>query len=199
MCGIGENIEIQLLIFPRKIHRFSQTFPSFKGTCLSNLKTQMFLLEDLQSSLKVPMTKNSGLDFLRGNGRAANTQSTMASKAPIAAIVGMQSPAHPKRSIVALLAEDEAAYELLLKTFTDPKWRTNIKGSVAVIRDSGVHSLDVGKHYYVGYLPWWLKTWYELKNYPITLAALVIFALVTSSTILRRLLKHIGIQRIRHD
>lgn len=164
-----------------------------------DLKTQMFSLEDLQSSLKVPLTKDNGLDFLNGNGRAANTQSTMASKAPIAAIIGMQSRAHPKRSMVALLAEDEAAYELLLKSFSDPKWRTNIKGSVAVIRDSGVHSLDVGKHYYVGFLPWWLKTWYELKNYPITLAVLVIFALVTCSSILRRLLKFIGTQRIRHD
>ncbi len=39
--------------------------------------------------------------------------------------------------------------------------------SVAVIRESGVHSLRVGDIYYVGHLPWFERPWYALANHPV--------------------------------
>ncbi|MCO9667030.1 hypothetical protein KU406_23225, partial [Salmonella enterica subsp. enterica serovar Montevideo] len=46
-------------------------------------------------------------------------------------------------------------------------------GSVAVIRESGVHSLRVGDIYYVGHLPWFERLWYALANHPVPLAVTV--------------------------
>ena len=104
-------------------------------------------------------------------GAAATTRVSVTSAAPIAAIVGMQSPFHEQRSIVDLLASTPEDYALLRNALGDSGKRAAIRGSVALVRDSGVYSQQVGPIYYVGSLPWWTLIWYRLYTHPILMAA----------------------------
>lgn len=93
-------------------------------------------------------------------------QMAMASAAPIAAIVGAQSPFHAQRSVVSLLASTPDDYALLRQALGDPGQRLAMKGSVAIVRDSGVSSEMVGPIYYVGSLPWWTRLWFHMSDRP---------------------------------
>ncbi|MGS0315199.1 cellulose biosynthesis cyclic di-GMP-binding regulatory protein BcsB, partial [Escherichia coli] len=86
--------------------------------------------------------------------RAADAQSTVTASGPMAAVVGFQSPFNDQRSVIALLADSPRGYQLLNDAVNDSGKRAAMFGSVAVIRESGVHSLRVGDIYYVGHLPW---------------------------------------------
>src|SRR5690606_27625651 len=83
---------------------------------------------------------------------------------PIAAIVGAQSPFHAQRSVVSLLASTPDDYALLRQALGDPGQRLAMKGSVAIVRDSGVSSEMVGPIYYVGSLPWWTRLWFHMSD-----------------------------------
>ncbi len=96
----------------------------------------------------------------------AMPQAFMASAAPIAAIVGSESPFHAKRSVVSLLASTSEDYALLRQALADPGQRLAMKGSVAIVRDSGVSSDMVGPVYYVGSLPWWTRLWFHMSDSP---------------------------------
>ncbi|MCG4322951.1 cellulose biosynthesis cyclic di-GMP-binding regulatory protein BcsB, partial [Escherichia coli] len=84
-----------------------------------------------------------------------DSKTTVSSEGAMSAIIGVQSPFHDQRSIVALLADSPRGYELLNDALLDSGKRAAVFGSVAVIRESGVNSLRVGDIYYVGHLPWW--------------------------------------------
>lgn len=99
-------------------------------------------------------------------------------EAPLAAIVGLQSPFHPQRSLVALLASSEADYGLLRTTLGDVGQLDAVAGSLALIRSSGVSSQFLGERYHVGQLPWWLLLWYHLSDRPLLLAALALLGVV---------------------
>ena len=116
--------------------------------------------------------------------------------APIAAIIGMPSPFHVQRSVVALLASTPADYQLLQTTLADPGKRAAVSGSVALIRSSGIYSQFVGDPYYVGHLPWWLLLWYKFSGHPVLLA---VFAAVSASLlglVLRQLLRGVTRRRL---
>ncbi|SEE15427.1 cellulose biosynthesis cyclic di-GMP-binding regulatory protein BcsB [Pseudomonas kilonensis] len=120
----------------------------------------------------------------------------VSAQAPIAAIVGLQSPYHPQRSIVALLASDDADYQLLRDTLGDVGKMDAVAGSVALIRSSGVDSSWVGQQYFVGHLPWWLLLWYQLSEHPILLAVMATISVLLTAFLLWRALRWAARRRL---
>lgn len=129
----------------------------------------------------------------------AVTRVAVSASAPLAAIVGLQSPDHPQRSVVVLAAADAGDYALIDDALTDTGKRSAIAGAVAIIRSSGIHSQFVGEHYYVGDLPWWLLMWFHLADHPALLAALAALAVVLASFLLWRALRWISRRRLNPE
>lgn len=115
-----------------------------------------------------------------------DNQTTIGAQGPLAAIIGVQSPSHAQRSIVALLADSPSGFELLNQALADSGKRAAIFGSVAIIRDSGVNSLRVGDIYYVGHLPWWERVWNALATHPVFMAIIAMLAVVMVALLLWR-------------
>ncbi len=139
----------------------------------------------------------------RGPSTDARTQPAsrveVTAQAPIAAILGMQSPHHNQRSIVALLGNDDADYGLLRETLGDTGKLDAVAGSVSLIRSSGVYSQMVGDTYFVGNLPWWLLLWYQLSEHPVLLAVLAVISVLLSAFLLWRALSWAAHRRLNKD
>ena len=120
-------------------------------------------------------------------------------QAPIAAILGMQSPHHSQRSIVALLGNDDADYSLLREALGDSGKLEAVAGSVALIRSSGVYSQLVGDQYFVGNLPWYLLLWYQLSEHPVLLAVLAVISVLLTAFLLWRALSWAANHRLHKD
>ncbi|GAB3379785.1 cellulose biosynthesis cyclic di-GMP-binding regulatory protein BcsB [Azotobacter armeniacus] len=140
-----------------------------------------------------PAVRSAALPVIRA---APQARLEVAAEAPIAALVGMQSPIHPQRSIVALLASTADDHALLRQTLADPGKREALDGSVALIRSSGVSSQFVGEPYYIGHLPWWLLLWFHLSGHPLLLASLAVLCVLFGAFLAWRLLRAIGRRRL---
>lgn len=127
---------------------------------------------------------------------APESKITISSSGAMSAIIGVQSPFHDQRSIVALLADSPRGYELLNSALLDSGKREAVFGSVAVIRESGVNSLRVGDIYYVGHLPWWQRIWYALSTHPILLAVMAALVVIIVALLLRRGLRAFSRRRL---
>lgn len=123
----------------------------------------------------------------------------MSGNRAIAAILGLQSPTHDQRSLVALLADGPAGVTLLNDTLQNASLRGQVAGSVAIIRESGVKSLAVGERYEVGYLPWWERVWQLFANYPLRLAGLTLLCMLVLGWGLRVLLAGASRRRLKED
>lgn len=117
-------------------------------------------------------------------------------QAPFAAIVGMQSPSHPQRSIIAFAAANPADHALIDDALSDIGKRAAISGSVAILRTSGVSSQFVGKHYYVGNLPWWTSLWYRFADYPWLFVAFAALAVAMLAFLLWQGLRRVAARRL---
>lgn len=122
----------------------------------------------------------------------------VSAKGPIAAIVGLQSPYHEQRSIVALLATEDADFDLLRETLGDSGKMDAVAGAVVLIRSSGVHSQMVGDQYYVGNLPWWLMLWFKMSVHPVLLAFLAVFGVLLSAFLIWRVLQWAARRRLAY-
>lgn len=129
-------------------------------------------------------------------GVAPQAAVEIAAEAPIAAVVGMQSPLHAGRSIVALLAAQPEDYALLRGALADSGSREALAGSLALIRSSGVSSQFVGQPYYVGQLPWWLLLWFHLTGHPVLMAVLAALAIVLGAVLVWVLLRAVARRRL---
>lgn len=123
----------------------------------------------------------------------------MSGNLAIAAILGLQSPTHDQRSLVAMLADGPAGVTLLNDTLQNAALRSQVAGSVAIIRESGVKSLAVGERYEVGYLPWWERVWQLFANYPLRLAGLTLLCMLVLGWGLRVLLAGASRRRLKED
>ena len=165
----------------------------------------MNLLLQRQHDMLVQPYNNSGIkeSYRRGPNDVDNNQPAnrveVSAQAPIAAIMGMQSPHHNQRSIVALLGNDDADYSLIRETLGDSGKLNAVAGSVALIRNSGVYSQLVGDTYYVGSLPWWLLLWYQLSEHPVLLAALAVISILLTAFLLWRALRWAADRRLHKD
>ncbi len=138
-------------------------------------------------------------DSLPPQGEPAETEVTLSAQAPIAAIVGLESPFSSQRSIVALLASSPEDYRLLREALGDSGKRNAMAGSVVLIRSSGVSSQQVGERYFVGHLPWWLLLWFHLSGYPLVLAACATGAISLFAVWLWRALRQVARRRLEDN
>lgn len=136
---------------------------------------------------------------IKGEGSPVGSRVEVSAQGPIAAIVGLQSPNHDQRSVVALLATTDADYGLLRETLGDSGKMDAVAGSVALIRSSGVSSQVVGDHYFVGQLPWWLMLWFKLSNHPVLLAFMAVGGVLLSAFLIWRLLQWAARRRLAYE
>ncbi|MBP2168895.1 hypothetical protein J2125_002087 [Erwinia toletana] len=128
--------------------------------------------------------------------RQAESQTTIGSSGPMAAIVGFQSPFHDQRSVVALMADSPRGWELLNNALLDSGKRAAIYGSVAIVRESGVNSLRVGDNYDVGYLPWWERLWNALATHPVWLALFTVVVVILFALLIWRVMRLVSRRRL---
>ena len=143
--------------------------------------------------------KNSHLLPAHPAEREPQSSVDVQSLAPMAAIIGLQSERYPQRSIIGLLASSDEDFNLLAKALNNSGQRENIKGSVALIRESGVSYHSAGPVYYVGELPWWDWLWYHLSERPLLLAAMAFFVVLVLSVMLWHTLRLLARRRLEYD
>jgi cellulose synthase (UDP-forming) len=85
-------------------------------------------------------------------------------------IVSFQSPFEHGRTVIALLADDPSALPQLVAGMDDIKINAQIQGDMSVVSGDGMTSFAVGPHYWVGYLPFWLKAAYWASHMPALIA-----------------------------
>jgi len=135
----------------------------------------------------------------RDDTHEASSRVAVSARGPIAAIVGMQSPFHEQRSVVALLANEDADFELLRDSLNDSGKMDAMAGSVVLIRESGVNGQLVGERYYVGNLPWWLLLWFKLSERPLVLALLAVTGVMLSAFLTWRVLQWLARRRLAYE
>lgn len=126
----------------------------------------------------------------------ASSRVDVSAEEPIAAIIGLKSPFHEQRSVVALLADSDAEYAMLRNMLVDSGKLEAVAGSVALVRKSGVESQFVGEHYYVGALPWWLLLWFHLSDYPALIAVIATISVLLFAFLLWRALRWASRRRL---
>lgn len=146
-----------------------------KATISLGLKQSISWVKEPVKQIAFNLLPNEEMNTL------ASTQTWVTGTDRIAAIIGFQSPFFKQRSIIALLADNDHDYHLLNDALTNPLKQDQIKGSVTILRDSGIKSLEVGPIYHIGHLPWWLRVWLILQTHPIglALASLLTAALIS--------------------
>lgn len=156
------------------------------------------LVDAAKSRINKPL-RQPALSSVDGpaSDRQAESQTTITSDGPMAAVVGFQSPYDPQRSVVALLADSPRGWQLLNEAMNDSGKRAAMFGSASIIRESGVSSLRVGETYYVGHLPWWERLWNALANHPLWLALLAGVVVILFAVLVWRLMR--GVSRRRLD
>lgn len=157
------------------------------------------LLQSTRSWVNEPTRQHQG-DLLHSMAdRQPQARVGMTGNRAIAVILGLQSPTHEQRSLVALLADGPAGVKLLNDTLQNTTLRGQVAGSVAIIRESGVKSLAVGDRYEVGYLPWWERIWQLFAEYPLRLAGLTLLCMLVLGWGLRVLLAGASRRRLKED
>jgi len=154
------------------------------------------LVDTTKSWVKKPLRQMALDTSVAASERKAESQTTILSEGPMAAIVSFQSPYHDQRSVVALLADTPRAYALLNDALNDTGKRAAIFGAVSIIRESGVNSLRVGDTWFVGYLPWWESIWSAMASHPVWLASLAVFMVILLALMTWRLMRRISQRRL---
>ncbi len=157
------------------------------------------LLASLQSWINQPRREFRSVEHSSASDRQPEARVGISGNDAIAVVLGLQSPAHPQRSVVALLADGNAGIRLLNETMQAPSLRTQVEGSVAIIREAGVTALDVGDRYEVGYLPWWERVWHLLANHPVRLAGVTLISMLLLGWGLRLLLAQVSRRRLKEE
>lgn len=155
------------------------------------------LVEAAKSWVNKPNRQNDFSNVATSDDdRRAESQTTISSTGPMAAIVGFQSPYHEQRSVVALLADSPRAWNLLDTAMNDSGKRAAIFGSASIIRESGVASVRVGDTYWVGHLPWWERIWNKLATHPLLLAVFAAIVVVLFALLVWRLMRSVSRRRL---
>lgn len=126
-------------------------------------------------------------------------QQQLSGNGSLAAMLGFESPASNKRSVVAVIATQPEQLPLALDALDDGGLANNIQGSAAFIHPNKVEGFLVGPTYFVGELPFWTSIWYPFANHPILLAILAIIAVLVFAFALWRTLKLLASKRLKGE
>ena len=138
----------------------------------------------------------AGSPATRGDGRA-----TLEGDGPLAAVVGLQSPLRPGRSVVGLTASDAQSMGLISQGLSDPGKVSLLHGDLGLIRGEAMESFRINPVYYVGDLPWWKRMWFHLHSHPVWLALLGIAAGLVLTLLVYGALRSLARRRLEggHD
>jgi cellulose synthase (UDP-forming) len=99
----------------------------------------------------------------------SDAESVVYASRDFSGIVSFQSPFDSKRTVVALLADDGSNLPLLVDGMSDDKINAAIQGDLAVTTGDGMTSFALGKTYWIGTLPLWMKAAYWFSQRPVLL------------------------------
>lgn len=99
-------------------------------------------------------------------------EATLRGSGPLAAVAGFESPLQSGRSVVALMANQPQALELVRDGLSAVDTLQRMRGDLTLLRGTSAESFRVQDVYYVGRLPWWTALWYRLHAHPVLLAVL---------------------------
>ena len=97
------------------------------------------------------------------------------------ALVGLQSPLNPARSVVALLGGTPDAVNALVTTLRDPDQAVLVQGDLSLLSGGRFTSYRVGKEYAEGQLPFWTYPALALRQSPIGLVGIILIALILAA------------------
>lgn len=163
------------------------------------------LLNHTTATLTRPLRSNDGrpasddIPYLPDVESGSALKVSVRSVSPIAAIVGMQSPYFPERSMVGLLATNPADLRLLNQALNDTGKRDVMQGSVVIIRTSGVSSHQVGPSYFIGNLQWWQRVWFHFSERPFLLASLAALGALLTAWMIWGALGWVARRRLNRD
>ncbi len=101
---------------------------------------------------------------------------TLSENGKLGILIGMQSPLHKSRSIVALTGTDPQGMLDVVNALGDPGKINVMKGGLVVVRDGKIESVPIGGQYTVGNLPWYARIWVVAIKHPVLLALFGILA-----------------------
>ena len=91
-------------------------------------------------------------------------------------LVGMQSPFHKSRSVVAITGTDPRGLSSVLDALEDPGKVRLIQDEMVLVRGDKIEAVRTGGQYAVGNLPWYARIWVVAIKHPILLALFGIIA-----------------------
>lgn len=181
-------------------HKLSIKFPAKN----INFDDKDIIIIGKPNSLLTEISKDSTLSVLINNNQrvvnqaiyngAFNTdeperiQVNTQSMGRLGIISGFQSPFDSERSVVSLIATNDAAYPLLNDALLINEQTAQITGSSAVINSQGIKTIKTDEQYFVGYVPIHTLIWFHFSDRPFLLAVLSIITLLLISFLLWRLL-----------
>ena len=128
---------------------------------------------------------------------SATTEVKVTASGPFAALLGMRSPYHDDRSVVAVLAAHADDLSMVRDALVDSGKIAEMYGSVVVFREGGQASFNVGDKYYVGKLHIWDLILYHFSRYPLLLGVISIVVVLMLAVVLWRLLSGVARRRLQ--
>jgi cellulose synthase (UDP-forming) len=172
------------------------------GSAADLLRDSPFRIDGtgLQIALPAPLESVRRLfgDPRPNERRRAAAALTTALPDDAAALLGMQSPLDPARSVVALLAASPQALDQLVAALRDPLLSPDIQGDMALFGGGHVTSYRVGPVYTVGSLPFWLWPEWLLRDSPLLMLGLMLLACLMVGTVLYLALRRRASNRLIH-
>ncbi|OEY95777.1 hypothetical protein BJI46_12655 [Acinetobacter qingfengensis] len=162
----------------------------------AKLKIDNLHIQNGKNELTAPIDYSLGDKISRNDSAKVATQ--MTAQGNIGAIVGVESPYFKKRSVIAILANNNSSIELLNNVMINPN-KFDISGGVSVIRESGVTNIDMGEQYHVGDLSAFEILQIKISKHPILAALIALLVLIIISFILAKRMKKIRHNRINND
>lgn len=124
-----------------------------------------------------------------GGGSGGGAALDVSAAGSLGVVEGFESPFGNGRSVIALLATDDAARSAIGAALD--RRAGAFGGDVVVVRGDSLHSYRVGSTYDVGSLPWGVRSWVALSRHPWlailgALAVLAALVLLTVGALRRR-------------
>ncbi len=151
--------------------------------------------------LNVPAL-NSGFAFdWLGLGTVADStiraHTEFAHAGALGALLGLQHPLSPKRSVVVLTASAGAQMLEVLDALDDAGKLRAMHGSVVLVNGGKVSSLLVGPTYTVGSVPLWTEAWFLISRHPLLVALLALTVALLVAHMMWQSLRNVAARRLR--
>lgn len=112
-----------------------------------------------------------------------------AQRGALGALLGLEHPRSPQRSVVVLTASAGEQMLEVLDALDDTGKVRAMNGSVVLVHANKVSSLLVGPTYMVGSVPLWTSLWFPISRHPLLVALLALMVAVLLAHLMWRALR----------